>query len=654
MKAKVPRRVELWFFFVLLSRIIQPARPHTHTEMNRNNLPLSTLAAFIFSLSLLLCGTSSCSDDPVNAEGPTVCPEPPTPEELKSWWKEARFGLFIHYGVYSALAGEYNGPNTYGEDIRFQSYGNLNTPDATQRGTGLGAEWIMSEALIPQENYRSYASGFTATKFNPREIVDLAKKAGMKYIILTSKHHEGFCLWDSPATDWNIATSPAGEVWENDLIAPLARAAREAGLKFGLYFSQFRDWMHPGAPLPIAALTEGGSYSTEEQEEYMERYTYPMIKDLLERYDPDVFWWDGPYENTDFAARCDSLIRTYNPAILQNDRLAPESGYAGDFATPEQSMNEETVAENSELCMTLNGSWGYNRFDTNWKHPSYLLYALLRAQKLGCNLLLNIGPKADGSIPEENIRTLGAIGNWMEANEESAHKTEKSPFSYNLPYGPTTYRPSLNGRPHLFYHVFYWDGSGELWIPGILNPADELRVSIPSAPGLQLKAESLQDIGLRIGGLPMEAPDSLCTTIDIEFLAEPVLDEGTRFIQGTAYLDALGAKIASVDLGDWSSRPAILWFGGAPIKYKLKVPAEGDYEVSAELAAYFDGNITFQFNDSTKLVGTNRVTPSGHATFQWQRMGTVHLAPGTHELTVTSQQPDSWLRLRQFRLLEIR
>ena len=165
--------MELWFFFVLLSRIILPARPHTYTEMNRNNLPLSTLATFIFSLSLLLCGTSSCSDDPVNAEGPTVCPEPPTPEELKSWWKEARFGLFIHYGVYSALAGEYNGPNTYGEDIRFQSYGNLNTPDATQRGTGLGAEWIMSEALIPQENYRSYASGFTATKFNPREIVDL-------------------------------------------------------------------------------------------------------------------------------------------------------------------------------------------------------------------------------------------------------------------------------------------------------------------------------------------------------------------------------------------------------------------------------------------------------------------------------------------------
>lgn len=622
------------------------------------NLPhplLRILCPTLTALALTL-GTPSCSDEPIG-QSTTVCPppEPPTPAERMDWWKEARFGLFIHYGVYSALAGEYIGPDIYGENEHFQSYGNQNTPDATRIGNGVGAEWIMSEALIPKANYRTYASGFTASRFNPQAIVELAQKAGMRYLILTSKHHEGFCLWDSPTTDWDIAATPAGKQWNNDLIAPLAQAARNEGMKFGLYFSEFRDWMHPGAPLPILQLTDsgGGGYNLSEQRQYMEQYAYPMIQELLERYAPDVIWWDGAYDNAEFAAHCDSLVRSYSATVLQNDRLSPATGFGGDFATPEQSMSEEGVAENSELCMTLNESWGYNQFDTNWKHPAYVLYSLLRAEKLGCNLLLNIGPEADGSIPIGSLHILEALAGWMDDNEKSAHGTTKSPFSYNLPYGPTTYR-QLGGHPHLYYHTFLWDGSGTLWIPGVMNAAHEVKVSLPSAPASHLSVESHEGIGLRVSGLPHAAPDSLCNTLDIEFLDTPTLDEGIRFIGDTAYLDALAAKISNISIGDWEKhRPALLWFGGIPIKYKLVVPAEGDYAISAELAAYFNGTITFQFNDSTTLVGHNSATPGGHARFEWQDMGILHLLPGTYELTISSRQTNSWLRLRRFRLVRL-
>lgn len=594
---------------------------------------------------------SACSDT-FHTEGSDGGEDPSSPTDKMAWWRDARFGMFIHWGVYSGLEGSYTGPNVQGNDIVFQTYGNLNTPEATQIGGGIGAEWILYEANIPRQNYKEYASRFTASAYDPEAIVALAKQAGMKYIILTAKHHEGFCLWKSNATEWNVSQSPAGSLWKNDVISPLAKAAKKAGLKFGLYFSEFRDWMHPGAPGLIPELNKT-EYSPEEQQQYMETYTYPMIKDLLQRYNPDIFWWDGTDDNADFAYYCDSLVRTYGKkGILQNDRLSPETGYPGDFATPEQSMDESRVVENSELCMTLNGSWGYNRFDSNWKHPAYILYTLLRAEKLGCNLLLNIGPKADGSIPQESVEILQEIGKWMNKNEKAAHGTEKSPFSYNLRYGPTTYR-SGKGNPHLYYHIFYWDQSGTIDLPGILNPADRVKVKFPDAPNLPLHVEEVEGMGLRVSGLPQEAPAELCSTLDIEFMEEPLLEEGIRPSGGSIWLDALGAQISDASIGSWSSRPDLLWFGGTPIRYKVCIPKESDYEISCELAAFFRGTITFRFSDGTSLTGNNTVTHGGHANFEWQRMGSVHLLPGTYELTISSQQENSWLRVRQFRMQEV-
>ena len=612
----------------------------------------------LYPLLVILC-MFSCKDD-------QIAPHPPSSQETSSaegnsqWWQEARFGLFIHYGVYSVLEGEYIGPDIYGNNIHFETLSSNNTPDATKTGNGAGAEWIMKEALIPRESYKSYASGFTASNFDPQYIVSLAKNAGMRYVILTSKHHEGFCLWNSNTTDWDITCTPAGTKWNNDLIAPLAKATRDAGLKFGIYFSQFRDWMYDGAPETIPEMVEGGAYTLEQQEAFMENYTYPMIEELVGRYKPDIFWWDGPYNgNAEFARRCNEIIQSQGYNILQNDRLSPQIGYNGDFETPEQSLNEELVKENSELCMTINGTWGYSKFDNSWKESNFVLYTLLRVQKLGSNLLLNIGPKADGSIPAESVKVLEDLADWMIANDVSAHGTIKSPFSYNLPYGPTTYR-ILNGRPHLYYHIFYWDDKGEIWIPGVMNPADEITVSFLSAPGARPKVESINGIGLRISDLPQSAPHELCSTLDIAFSSSPVLDEGFRFINGTLYLDALAAKFTgNYFINDWENRPALCWYSGRAIKYKVVIPKNGEYAISSELAAFFNGTITFRFvkvSGDTKtftLTGNNKVTPSGHANFEWQDMGKLYLEKGTYELTIESKQQDSWLKLRQFRLLAL-
>ena len=589
-------------------------------------------------LCLYSCKDDELSTNPSSPEGNN------TTQSDSDWWQEARFGLFIHYGIYSVLGGEYIGNDIYGNYEHFETLSQTNTPDATKKGAGAGAEWIMKEALIPKETYKGFATEFMANNFDPQYIVSLAKNAGMRYVVLTSKHHDSFCLWNSSASDWNITKSPAGSRWNNDLIMPVANAARAAGLRFGIYFSQFRDWMLEGAPEPVAEMVEGGSYTLEQQEAYMKNYTYPMITELLENYKPDIFWWDGPNNNNaEFARRCDEIIRSQGYNIIQNDRLAPGIGYGGDFETPEQTINEELVKENSELCMTLNGTWGYSKFDLDWKESPYVLYTLLKAQKLGCNLLLNVGPKGDGSIPAETVEVLEDLAGWMKYNDESAHGTVKSPFSYNLPYGPTTFR-KLNGRQNMYYHIFYWDKNGELWIPGIMNQENEVEVSFPSAPNIKPAVESISGIGLRITGLPQTAPHKMCSTLKVSFLSEPVLDEGARFINGTLYLDALAAKTTgSYLINEWEEKPALCWYSGRAIKYKVVIPKNGEYEISSELAAFFNGTITFRFvkvSGDTKtftLTGNNKVTPSGHANFEWQDMGKLYLEKGTYELTIESK-----------------
>ena len=337
----------------------------------------------------------------IDIDNPSISEDIEEYNKRMQWWNDARYGMFIHYGLYSVLAGEYEGKNLKGEDIKFQSYGPLNTiGNGVTRGGGAGSEWILYEAYIPRAEYKKYTSQFYGTNWNPKEIVSMAVKCGFKYIVLTAKHHEGFCLWDSEATDFDIASTPAGELWNGDMIAPLAEETRKAGLKFGLYFSHALDWTHEGGLGDIPEL-DRKQYSLEEKRNYMNKYTYPMLKELIIRYNPDIIWWDIPSANPyeEFAEGCLDILKEYASSdIIQDDRLSTLEGYRGDYKTLEQNMNENTAVPNGEWCMSLNYSWGYNQYDNSYKESGYVLYSLLRCAKVGVNMLMNIGPTGDGSV----------------------------------------------------------------------------------------------------------------------------------------------------------------------------------------------------------------------------------------------------------------
>ncbi len=320
------------------------------------------------------------------------------------WWRDARFGMFIHWGVYSVPAGAYQG-------TEYDRIG----------------EWIMHTAEIPVAEYRGYARQFNPVKYDPDFWAALAQEAGMKYVVITAKHHDGFAMFPSAASDWNIAdASPYGK----DLIGPLAEATRKRGLRFGTYYSQAQDWVNPGGAK--AKYEKGKGWDPAQDgsfDQYLDAVAVPQVEEILARYHPDVIWWDTPVQmNPERAAKFLPLL-TSHPELIVNDRLARPLPQ-GDFSTPEQRIPDTGMDSDWETCMTMNRTWGYKSFDHDWKSTETLLRNLIDIASKGGNYLLNIGPKSDGTIPEESIDRLREIGRWMKSNGDSIYGTTASPVSH--------------------------------------------------------------------------------------------------------------------------------------------------------------------------------------------------------------------------------
>lgn len=310
-----------------------------------------------------------------------------------SWWKEAKFGLFIHWGVYSVAAGEYNGQNNYGE-------------------------WLMNEARIPVPEYEKFAPQFNPTQFDADQWVRLARDAGMKYIVITSKHHDGFSMFNSAVSDYDITDRTP---FRRDPMAELANACRKYGLKLCFYHS-IMDWHHPKANKAGWA-------------EYRDNYMYPQLKELLTNYgDIGVLWFDGEWIDEwteDQGKELYRYIRSLQPDIIVNNRVGKgrngmqgmntSNDAAGDFGTPEQEILGEKSDLDWESCMTMNHHWGYNKYDKNFKSADELIWNLADITAKGGNFLLNIGPKAQGTFPPECIQRLETIGQWMKVNGASVH-----------------------------------------------------------------------------------------------------------------------------------------------------------------------------------------------------------------------------------------
>jgi alpha-L-fucosidase len=429
-----------------------------------------------------------------------------TRDERMRWWREARFGMFIHWGDYAELGGIYKG---------FE--------------IGHGGEWIMNRAKIPVAEYQQYAQKFNPVKYDADAWVKLAKEAGMKYIVITAKHHDGFAMFKSNASKWNIVdATPYGK----DVLKPLAAACRKYGIKLGFYYSQAQDWNNPGGAAARKVSSEGwpnpdsakiDAYTKENSghwdpaqtsgtmAQYIDKVAVPQVKELLTNYgDVAVIWWDTPTAMTDeFAQKLQALLKL-QPNIITNDRLK-RPNFAGDYKTPEQKIPNlsELDGKDWETCMTMNGTWGYKSYDHKWKTPETLIHNLIDIASKGGNYLLNVGPTAEGEFPQESITILKKIGEWMKANSEAIYATTASPLQ-PLSWGRCTMKPD-GANTILYFSVFNWPANGKLTIPGFKNEV----ISAKMLDGGSTLKTGLSNDGITIN-IADKATDSIATVIKVE------------------------------------------------------------------------------------------------------------------------------------------
>lgn len=311
-------------------------------------------------------------------------------QKRMQWFIDAKFGMFVHFGLYSSLGGIYNGKSVDGY-----------------------AEWIQSTADIPSKDYSQLIKTWNPEDFNAEKIVNLAKKAGMKYLIITTKHHEGFCLWDSEYTNFDIASSPVGG---RDFIKELSDACKKYGIRFGTYYSII-DWHHSSQERNIEGKDPWGwwaqiSMKPGKKDEYV-LYMKNQIKELIQRYDTDILWFDADWVDwwtLEDGKDLYQYIRSLKPSIIINNRVAKRSVFKKDFGTPEQEHPNDSQDHIWEACYTLNDSWGYKVNDDNWKSPEDVVSKLNEINSNGGNLLLNVGPDGKGRIPKESVRILKSVG----------------------------------------------------------------------------------------------------------------------------------------------------------------------------------------------------------------------------------------------------
>lgn len=402
-------------------------------------------------------------------------------KDKMEWWRDAKFGMFIHWGVYAVPAGFYNNKEV----------------------SGIG-EWIMNRGKIPVAEYKQYAKAFNPVKYDPEAWVKMAKDAGMKYIVITSKHHDGFALFDSKVTNWDVAdAAPYGK----DLLKPLADACHRNGMRLGFYYSQAQDWNHPGG------AAAGGQWDPAQKgsmDEYIEKIAVPQVEEILANYGQvDILWWDTPTDMTKERAEKFIPVVSKYPNLILNNRLG--GGFAGDTETPEQFVPATGFpGRNWETCMTMNDTWGFKSNDNNWKSTENIIHTLVDIVSKGGNYLLNVGPTAEGVIPQPSVERLQEVGQWMKRNGAALYGTTANPFHY-LPWGRATQKGNK-----LYLHVFNWPGNRQLSVP-LQNTIK--KAYLLTAPNTTLK---VQKSGSKsIVHLPAAAPDKYASVVVVEMDGAP-------------------------------------------------------------------------------------------------------------------------------------
>ncbi len=524
-----------------------------------------------------------------------------TKEEMDKrmeWWREGKFGMFIHWGLYAVPAGEWKG----------------------KKVPGIG-EWIMNRGQIPKEEYAPLQQQFNPVKYDAARWVAIAKRAGMKYIVITSKHHDGFCLFDSKLTDYDIAGTP----YQRDLLKPLADACHEQGIEICWYHS-IMDWYHPDA--------KGERFPKYEQ------HMRGQLKELLTNYGKiGVLWFDGEWIG-DWKEQqgrdLEIYLRGLQPDLIVNNRVGKRKRSPGDFGTPEQHIPATGMPGwDWETCMTMNNTWGFKKDDHNWKSTKVLIHNLVDIVSKGGNFLLNVGPTAEGLIPEPSVERLAAIGQWMDVNGESIYGTTASPFK-RLAFGRCTKKP---GR--LYLHVFNWPADGQLVVPGLQS---EVAKAYLLADKQQAALEVARQGDNVVVKVPAEAPDPIDAVVVLAIEGELEIVEGTvaQTPEGTLTLHARdatphGTKIkyesgsGKDNIGFWTDPDE--W-----VHWVLRIDKAGEFEVEMTIACPdVSAGSEFVVEVGGKTL-TGKVAATGSWTqFETVKLGTLPLPAERHQLNVKAK-----------------
>jgi len=543
-------------------------------------------------------------------------------DQRVSWWREARFGMFIHWGVYSRAGGVWKGEKVDGY-----------------------AEHLMRKEKISRNEYLEFAHGFNPINFDADRWVSDAKKAGMRYIIITSKHHDGFAMYDSKVSDYNIVRQTA---FKKDPMVALSAACKRQGIKFGFYYSHAFDWEHPDAPgndwdydNPAGDKHLHGGINWYDQhpelllkaQRYVDEKAIPQIRELIARYHPDILWFDTPSKlPLSENIRILKAIRAIDTKVVVNGRLAGNAAINfGDYKnTADRPAEFYPVTGDWEAIPTTNESYGYHQLDSSHKPPSFFIQLLAKAASRGGNLLMNIGPKGDGTFDAKDLYILQGIGKWMQKNGTSISGTTASPLPLQS-WGVSTKKGNT-----LYLHVFNWPADGKLYVGGLKSDAGKIYLLADPAKTLKSARVNGEDVVI---DLPHQAPDTINTVIVIE-PKDKLRTDSVRYIAPGSPLTRLlayGANQHGAGFGFGDGKAGRYYVDGWKNKdqylsWNFRIASAGSYRMVIKYLSGTGGG-TYQWQTGS-LRGENTIAGNDNNAVITEEIGVLNLTAGLHELSI--------------------
>jgi alpha-L-fucosidase len=570
--------------------------------------------------------TTMSSLDKIDKESPDLAwwrDSMKTHEQRIAWWRQARFGMFIHWGVYSTLGGTWDGQP-------LQGY----------------SEHIMRRLKIPREQYKTDVAGqFNPVNFDAAEWAKLAKDAGMGYMVITSKHHDGFAMFDSEVSDYNVVKATP---WHHDPMKDLKAACQKQGIHFGFYYSQAFDWEHPDAagndwdydnPGGDKGLHGGkqGWWHQEPQllpkiQKYLDQKCLPQVKELVVKYHPDIIWFDTPSKMPPVQnLQVLKALREVGPDVVANSRCVAT---LGDYQSTADRPAEFPPHDGDwEGIPTTNESYGYNQNDHSHKPPSHFIQLLAKASARGGNLMLNFGPRGDGTFDPADVAILKGIAAWMNVNAESIHGTDRTPLPVQA-WGESTRKGNT-----LYLHVFNWPADGKLIVGGLKSGVAKAYVLNDSGRS-PLTVQRLNDKDLALD-VPKDAPDQADSVVVVQCDGD-IETDATRLLSATRpnELRVFDGKLKGdkIKFGQGKKENAYVEQWSEPdasVTWNLRAPAPGQYNVAITYDALqaSDGGVYAVQIDNKPLSGTVQAGKE-----QTQRLGHIDLDTGNLTVSVVATQ----------------